>query len=284
MFSFLILILEMKVLSFKFYVLGKTGGRKQEERETGEEGGGRSQQAEETKLESKAGIAVADNLKPNHIKPKTFPAQFIVAVVLLGITLALSHGIEFREKIPMTRSFSEFPMKIGEWTGTREFMEQKFIDTLDLSDYIIVDYKNKKGQIVNFYVAYYESQRKGESIHSPSTCLPMSGWIFKQAGEAIITTPGYYGGHMKVRRAFMQKGPYKQVSYYWFPQRGRILTNAYQLKIYNFWDALTKHRTDGALVRVITPVYQGEQVQDADKRLHEFVREVVPVLDGFLPK
>jgi len=98
-----------------------------------------------------------------------------------------------------------------------------------------------------------------------------------------ISTPEYYGGHIKVRRAFMQKGAYKQVSYYWFPQRGRILTNAYQLKIYNFWDALTKHRTDGALVRVITPVYEGETVRGADRRLQEFVRAVVPVLEGFLP-
>jgi EpsI family protein len=60
---------------------------------------------------------------------------------------------------------------------------------------------------------------------------------------------------MKVNRAFMQKDDFKQLSYYWFPQRGRILTNAYQLKLYTFWDALTQQRTDGALVRVITPVY-----------------------------
>ena len=34
-----------------------------------------------------------------------------------------------------------------------------------------------------------------------------------------------------------KKGDYKQLSYYWFPQRGRILINAYQLKIFAFWDA-----------------------------------------------
>ena len=88
---------------------------------------------------------------------------------------------------------------------------------------------------------------------------------------------------MKVNRAFMQKGAYKQLSYYWFSQRGRILTNAYQLKIFAFWDALTKQRTDGALVRVVTPVYESETLKDADARLQEFTKEIVPVLAGYIP-
>jgi EpsI family protein len=80
----------------------------------------------------------------------------------------------------------------------------------------------------------------------------------------------------------MQKGNSKQLVYYWFPQRDRILTTAYQLKIFNFWDALTRQRTDGALVRIITPVYTSEK--DADKRLKEFTVEIVPILKSFLPQ
>jgi len=82
----------------------------------------------------------------------------------------------------------------------------------------------------------------------------------------------------------MIKSGYRQLSYYWFPQRDRILTNAYQLKLYNFWDALTRQRTDGALVRVITPVYDDEELADAEKRLQSFTQAIVPVLDEFLPK
>ena len=70
---------------------------------------------------------------------------------------------------------------------------------------------------------------------------------------------------------------------YWFPQRGRILTNAYQLKIFAFWDALTKQRTDGALVRVITPVYEFEELADAEQRLQAFTRDIMPVLDKYIP-
>jgi EpsI family protein len=95
--------------------------------------------------------------------------------------------------------------------------------------------------------------------------------------------PGHGEGFMPVNRAYLEKKGYRQLSYYWFPQRGRILTNAYQLKLYTFWDALTRRRTDGALVRLITPVYENEKPEDAEKRLQTFMRVIVPVLDEFLP-
>jgi len=212
-----------------------------------------------------------------------FQPQFWVVVILLGATLGFSHGIEFREKIPMSKSFGLFPLNMGEWTGTREMMEKRIIDTLDLSDYVIVNYKNKSGKQVNLYVAYYESQRKGESIHTPGTCLPGSGWLFRKAGKLNVSMPDHNTGAMPVNRALMQKGGNKQLVYYWFPQRGRILTNAYELKLYAFWDALTRQRTDGALVRLITPIYELEEPDRAEKRLQGFMREFVPVIEGFVP-
>jgi EpsI family protein len=82
----------------------------------------------------------------------------------------------------------------------------------------------------------------------------------------------------------MEKAGQRELVYYWFPMRGRILTNLYQLKIYNFWDALTRQRTDGALLRLITPVYSPESVQDAEARLQEFTRLIVPILKEYIPE
>jgi exosortase D (VPLPA-CTERM-specific) len=210
--------------------------------------------------------------------------MFIVAVILLGATLAISHTVDFREKIPAKKNLEQFPLKIGEWTAERrQLMAQYFIDVLDLSEYVIINYHNRNGKKVNFYVAYYESQRKGESIHSPASCLPGSGWSFNQSGTVKITGVPGNNGTYEVNRAVMQSGRNRQITYYWFPVRGRILNNAYQLKIYNFWDALTQQRTDGALVRLITSVYEDEELADAEKRLQNFVRNIVPVLEEYIP-
>ena len=209
---------------------------------------------------------------------------FAVPVILLGATLALSHAIDFREKIPAKKNLNQFPLKIDEWSAIkRQRMAQKFIVELDLSDYIIINYQNRNGKKVNFYVAYYESQRKGESIHSPATCLPGSGWSFDQSGTIKITRVPGNNETLEVNRAVMQMGRRRQLAYYWFSVRGRIINNAYQLKIYNFWDALTQQRTDGALVRLITSIYENEKLEDAEKRLQNFVRDVAPVLKQFIP-
>ena len=89
---------------------------------------------------------------------------------------------------------------------------------------------------------------------------------------------------MTVNRAIMEKGGDHQLSYFWFPARGRILTNAWEMKFYTFWDSLTRQRTDGALVRVITPISNNEKIEDAETRLQGFVMEIVPILDQHLPK
>ncbi len=229
--------------------------------------------------EEKSGVPVSERVSK---KGASFmQPQFIVSVVLLGLTLVLSRGIEFREAVPMGRSFDEFPMKVGEWTGSRQVMEDQFINALDFSDYIMADYVDKEGRGLNFYVAYYESQRKGESIHSPATCLRGGGWVFSEDGDAFVAFEG--GGGIPVSRALIRKGSFRQLSYYWFPMRGRVLTNAFQMKWYTFWDALTRQRTDGALVRVIAPVGENESLGEAENRLQSFVRKITPVLSGFLP-
>lgn len=212
-----------------------------------------------------------------------FSPRFLSAILLLAITATIAQTFNFREAVPISKSFSQFPLRVGQWTGQPGDMDQKIIDALDLSDYIMADYKNDSGVSVNFYTAYYESQRKGESIHSPSSCLPGNGWVFHESGKAVVPVDGMRPNQIWVNRAFMQKADYKQLSYYWFPMRGRILTNIWEMKLFNFWDALTRQRTDGALVRLITPVYGGESVAKAEERLQAFMGDILPVLDEFLP-
>ena len=208
---------------------------------------------------------------------------FIVAVVILAATLAVHSIVDFREKVPIRRPISQFPLVVGGWEGKRQFLDQQFIDVLQFSDYTSIDYSKQGSLPVSMYVAYYESQRKGRSIHSPETCLPGSGWIFNQAGTRTIPLSGKNSSSITVMRAIMEKSGNRQLIYFWFNQRGRIMTNPYQMKIYNVWDALVLKRTDGALIRVISPVASSENIEDADKRLQSFIREIIPLLNEYIP-
>lgn len=225
----------------------------------------------------------ASRQHPQPARPRPVWPLAVVALCLLGVTATATRGgINFREQVPLARPLAEFPMEIGEWQGNRSTMEQIYLDALKLSDYLQADYHNDQGRVVSLYVAYNESQRKGESSHSPASCLPGSGWIFKDSGTTSLPV-GQDTAQAEVKRAFMEKNAAQMVVYYWFPQRGRVLTNLFQLKWYAFWDALTRQRTDGALVRLLTTVNSDEQPEEAEARLQAFARQVGPHLNIFLP-
>jgi EpsI family protein len=223
--------------------------------------------------------------KPGYpgVKGISWLAQALVAVIILGGTLGLSYGIDFREKVPAKKTLTLFPLQVGEWQGKRQFMGDELINTLHLSDYTMIDYRNPGRRTVDFYVAYYESQRKGESTHTPATCLPGSGWVFEDSGLLTFPTPGHLDGSLTVSRAFMTKMNARQLVYYWFPQRGRILHSLFELKFFAFWDALIRQRTDGALIRLITPLSELEPAEQGDQRLQEFTREILPLLAEYIP-
>jgi exosortase D (VPLPA-CTERM-specific) len=217
-------------------------------------------------------------------KRRDFPWQPQTAVVLflLIATLILGNGINFRETPPIKKPFNQFPLDVGTWHGKRAFLSSDVLASLYFSDYTMIDYVNPDGKIISLYIAYYQSQRKGESIHSPETCLPASGWIFTNAGLVSFPAPGREEG-LTVNRVIMEKSNEKEVAYYWFPTRGRILHNIWQLKFFNFWDAVTMQRTDGALVRLITPLSAYEDPELGDERLREFACRILPVFGDFLP-
>jgi exosortase D (VPLPA-CTERM-specific) len=234
------------------------------------------------KVEDKNREPVTVNREPATLNREPL-ILYAVAALLLITSIIISQNVDFREKVPSSRPFDQFPLRISGWQGVRTTMEKEFLDALKFDDYVMVDYRDPKGKTVSLYTAYFGSQTKGGSIHSPQTCLPGGGWVFEESGDVSFPLGNGSGG-MRVNRACMQKGGVRMLTYYWFPQRGRNLTSLYQLKLFTFWNAMTSRRTDGALVRVITPVYETERLADADARLQGFTRELSPVLATFLPR
>lgn len=206
------------------------------------------------------------------------------AAALLAATVAVSVSVDFRERVPLATPLTALPLELGEWRGSREVMEPQFRRALFFRDYAMIDYRDARGGVVSLYVAWYDTQRKGEAIHSPETCLPGSGWVFRQAGEARLAVPGFRAATVPVHRAVLENAGQRGVVYFWFSQGGRMLTSLTQLKLHTFWHALTRRRTDGALVRLIALENASDAPGEAERRLQALTRLLVPVLDGALPR
>jgi EpsI family protein len=174
-------------------------------------------------------------------------------------------------------------MVLGDWSGKPEPMDQIYLDTLKLDDYLIANYVDDRKQLVNLYVAYYGSQSKGASIHSPRICLPGGGWEMKTLTQRLIDGVQTGSKPLQVNRAEIQLGDNKQLVYYWFRMHGRGFSNEYLLKWFVFWDALNINRTDAALIRVVAPLRPGESFADADSRLVEFVTVLNPNMSDYAP-
>jgi exosortase D (VPLPA-CTERM-specific) len=196
----------------------------------------------------------------------------ICSTVLTGLLISNRPEI-----VPERSRFVTFPATIGEWRGHPSLLEPQVEHGLALEDYILSDYSKPDGKIVNLYVAYYASQRTGESPHSPLVCIPGDGWTITKLERTSYRADG------PLNRAIIERNGTKQLVYYWYEERGRKVASEYWSKWYLLFDAITKNRSDGALVRLITTVLPGELEGDADKRLQSYMRDLSPNLNGYLP-
>jgi exosortase D (VPLPA-CTERM-specific) len=218
-----------------------------------------------------------------HEIPSGFRLPLATGFVLIcAAGLAGFYVSERTEIVPARTAFATFPNSVGEWRGRTSSLDPQTEHFLGLTDYILTDYSKPDRRSVNFYVAYYASQRNGLAPHSPAVCIPGNGW---QIADLQRTT--FSSSDQKIRfpfnRVIIEKNSNKELVYYWFEERGRKLANEWLSKVYLLADAIFENRTDGALVRITTPIYSGEIEADADKRLQGFIRDFVPTLNHYLP-
>ena len=216
---------------------------------------------------------------PHENKESTvYPMPLYASLLLICVTLLAGSLTSNRSEIIPERSrFVTFPMTIGEWHGRSSQLETWAENGLALDDYVLSDYSKLDGKAVNLYVAYYASQRTGESPHSPLVCIPGGGWSITRLERLDADTAHPFN------RAVIERNGSKQLVYYWYDERGRSIASEYWSKWYLLSDAVTKNRSDGALVRLITAVVPGEQEGDADSRLRLFMQDLQPRLQEYLP-
>ncbi len=213
------------------------------------------------------------------------PRPFLgcVGLVLLALATSILMAQRATASLPARDSLVAFPMRVGDWKGRQFGLEKKILDVLDVDDYIIANYMRPGDPVhVNFYVAYYASQKAGSAAHSPRSCIPGGGWRITELSERAIDNSG--GSPLVVNRVVIKKGNLTQLVYYWFEGQGRVLTNEYLIKWFLLWDGVTRNRTDGSLVRLVTRVTEEATFEQADRRLAEFVRAVYPQFPAYMPR
>jgi exosortase D (VPLPA-CTERM-specific) len=216
------------------------------------------------------------------VRPSLFLAGAAAITVVFGLAWHLRPA---PQTVAVDREIlALYPLELDRWQGATERLEPDIERVLAADDYINAFYRSPEEEgVVALFVAFYNKQTEGQGIHSPEVCLPAGGWeVFDLKQVPVdMTAAGY--GTFQANRAIIQKGLSHQLVYYWFEGRGGRVANDFRAKLNVLADSLIKGRTDGALVRYVTPVGPNETEADAEARLMRFMATSLKPLPRFVP-
>lgn len=204
-------------------------------------------------------------------------------LVLLGVAAAALHARDRGEILPRHENLANFPMQIGAWSGTSLSLTPSQLEVLGPGEFLLRNYQRSAAEPpVNLYIAFFPSQRTGDTIHSPKNCLPGAGWTPIESGSTRIRKDD--GTYIQVNRYVIAQEADRSFVLYWYQAHGRVTASEYWAKFYLIADALRTNRTDGALLRIVTPIATNGNEQAAQERALAFTHQVLPLLDRYIPR
>ncbi len=211
-------------------------------------------------------------------------ASFVsAAAVILASALFLQERSR-AEIFPPRTPLRQFPAEFGAWSGTDVPMDKNSLEVLGHGDFLLRSYHNHQQDEpnVDLFIAYFPSQRTGDTIHSPKHCLPGAGWTPVVSTRLQLAIPGH--APFPANRYIIAKGDDRRLVLYWYWAHDRGVASEYWAKYYLIADSIKMNRSDGALVRIMTPMLASETAAAAEQRLLPFARYIVPLLNNYIPR
>jgi EpsI family protein len=210
--------------------------------------------------------------------------RFALAALLIAATAIFLQARTRTEVFPTRLPLESFPHQLGSWTSTDVPIEKDVLDVLGNGDFLLRVYQNQQDRQpdADIFIAYFRSQRTGDTIHSPKNCLPGAGWTPVSNTRIALSPPGH--APFPANRYVIAKGDARQLVLYWYWAHDRGVASEYWAKFYLVADAIRMNRSDGSLVRITTAMYPGETPAAAEQRLLPFTNSVLPLLDNYIPR
>jgi EpsI family protein len=213
-----------------------------------------------------------------------------VVVLLMSFTALVLHVRGDVDRVPPSRPLSEMPQTVGMRTSVDIPIDDETLAVLGKGDFLNRLYLPPQNTSVSsldarteigLYIAYFPTQRTGQSIHSPQNCLPGAGWTFQSSGVTAFTDST--GKEYRVGEYLITNGTATEEALYWYQLHGESIASDYQAKIYTLADSIRYGRTDEALVRIMTPLGPGEDRAVARNRAVGFAQQIAPLLPAYVP-
>ncbi len=210
--------------------------------------------------------------------------RFVLAATLIALTAILLQARGRTEIIPNRLPLSSFPAQLGNWDSLEIELDKDTLAVLGAGDFMERVYRNpaEKSPAIDLFLAYFPSQRAGDTIHSPQHCLPGAGWNPEENSRITLSLPGH--GPFPANRYVIAKAGARKLVLYWYWAHDRGVASEYWAKFYLVKDSIRMNRSDGALVRITTDMFPGETPDTAQQRILPFASAVSPLLNDYIPR
>lgn len=209
-------------------------------------------------------------------------ARFGLALALLALTAIFLHA-RGQETALAREPLASFPRSLGTRQGIDYAIPAEIREVLGNGDFLWRLYPDSAGTPdVDLFVAYFASQRAGDTLHSPKNCLPGDGWFPVQSGELEIQAHAV--SPFRANEYLVAKNSERRLVLYWYQAHNRTIASEYWAKFYQVADAIRYNRSDGSLIRITTPLAHGESVETARQRLLQFVALAAPQFGPYIPQ
>jgi EpsI family protein len=197
------------------------------------------------------------------------PVMIVTGVLVAQVVLF--HSVPTQEFTPTPPPLGQFASQVGAWRTVREMKIDSATENLLRADDTLNRQYVGPGD-VDFFVAFFKSQRAGVTPHSPKVCLPSNGWTPESSRIISVNVPGE-SSPIPVNRYVVSHEEQRSLVLYWYQSAHRVMANEYLSKFTLIYDSLRYHRSDEALIRVITPIGPKAEV-GAEEHAMEFIRTI----------
>lgn len=188
--------------------------------------------------------------------------------------------------LPERFDFSLFPNQLGDWrqVGDERRFSPEIEKALAADDYLAVQYRRTPDSpTLDFFTAWYGDLSADGVQHTPEICLPGAGWEIAEVERVDISKDLGLETPFRINRVIIQKETERMVVYYWFTHLGQVMPRNTAAKFSVLTKGLWAGRTDGAILRMISPLREGQPEAEADNELKALLKEILPRLPRFIP-
>ncbi|MBI5237005.1 MAG: EpsI family protein [Deltaproteobacteria bacterium] len=217
------------------------------------------------------------------VERKKTTGAFLLSVAVLSCVAALSLSTGTLPAVAIEGGIRGFPLLIGEWKGRPETVDPVIIKESGAEEAFSGYFINGSGSEITLYMGYRSTAflANDNFFHSPTVCIPSSGWVEQEVKRRTITNVPYFN-NLDVTKMVIEKGGIRQLVYFWFQTKDEATYDKNINRFHLSLHAIRRDNTHDLFMRPITAINPGEGIEDAEIRMDGFVREMMPVLLQFL--